>query len=1327
MASTALPAFGTQLANVRRLTSSNQAHQAKPAKLLSAIEATISASLPGSSLPHSATAYFSALLQCLEKACSDEIGADETGEEIAETEKMDGGALIPATLYLLAIVVPETPAQVVLSKLSPLLENLLPLYQNALPFPPALRSLLQIVTAVTLFATPQLLGSSPLLKRAWSYLLELNLDPRPKVRHLAQEGVRKVLTTPVPPRVTPGAHPFLPRTRDWVTNALEDELKSGTSKSKKARFAGAEEDSDGKKAIWVVQGLRGWVAVWGDEQLSKLCSLLLSLPPHPHLTSQVYSLLAHLLTPPPADSTGAKPTVLINLPTIIDSLLSSVPELASPDIPAYLSALRNALIKMALQDPANLPAYLPRAFKLMFSDTLLAASASSAVCTAAADAISSGIVRFCITDEAILSTISYMRHGSHLPGARKKQKTPFLTRLLGALTEALDAHALRMPYLLTILAALVSRLRIRVATGTNDPKIDAAGIAPTAAEELLLPLVREIGDLRHNKSFEAKDKVDDVVGMAIEVIGVEGVLNVLPLNIEPDGTGRTPQPGRAHLLPLIRARTTNDSLAFFANYFRPLSERLFERKVAAEDADKVAEAKIWEVIVGQIWDCLPGFCEMPRDLKDGLSTPFLSLITNLLYTQPLLLNPLLRSLLQLINSTKQLMNSATDAEVLRKQFGIDQEAAKANLVVLQGLAKDMVSVLLNVFSKLPREQRGMVSDVIGAWVSIMEEKDIIETYTTVTTHLSANLGNSAAPVPGASPISHTMLDLLIVFVPHLPAAQSASLFAATSTKDLLEHNDATVQKKSYRVLKRLLEGGKLGDTSSSGDKLEKFVEQLNEVASNVGPGAQRDRLQLLSTLVDAIPRDRLHLIPELLSEAVLGTKEVNEKARDAGYDLLVVMGHKMSQGGEVKQAAGENDEGEAMAEATVAASAEEYITMVAAGLTGETPHMISASINALSRLLFEFKEDISTELISELVATVVVFVASKNREIVKSALGFIKVAVVALPVDAVEPHLNTLVPALLGWVHDHKNHFKSKTVHIFERMIRKFGFDTVYKHAPEGGERKVLENIRRRKERAKKKKNAAGDDDEMDGGASRPKSSSGNAFDDILYNSDSDLESDGEKDDRPIKPLSKRQKKAAAAAAADAAYIRNEGDEPMDLLSRSIAGGVTRANPADDRKRKPGQDAVHFKTDKSGRMVIEDENAGADGDEGMGGGADAAAGAGNAYLAAMAGVDGATRGASGGLKFNKNTKRSRAEEREAEAMDLDELIGDKPKNLKKKKTAAPAKLGEEFRPKRAGGDIKKVGGPDPYSYVPIGQAAQRKGGKGNSRVNLTNKKKGSRA
>lgn len=40
---------------------------------------------------------------------------------------------------------------------------------------------------------------------------------------------------------------------------------------------------------------------------------------------------------------------------------------------------------------------------------------------------------------------------------------------------------------------------------------------------------------------------------------------------------------------------------------------------------------------------------------------------------------------------------------------------------------------------------------------------------------------------------------------------------------------------------------------------------------------------------------------------------------------------------------------------SVAASIPEYMTMVAAGLAGTTPHMISATITAISRLVFEFK------------------------------------------------------------------------------------------------------------------------------------------------------------------------------------------------------------------------------------------------------------------------------------------------------------------------------------------------------------------------------------
>jgi ribosomal RNA-processing protein 12 len=45
----------------------------------------------------------------------------------------------------------------------------------------------------------------------------------------------------------------------------------------------------------------------------------------------------------------------------------------------------------------------------------------------------------------------------------------------------------------------------------------------------------------------------------------------------------------------------------------------------------------------------------------------------------------------------------------------------------------------------------------------------------------------------------------------------------------------------------------------------------------------------------------LHIIPTLIPEAVLATKEANEKTREAAYDLIIAMGRKMEEGGTIKR------------------------------------------------------------------------------------------------------------------------------------------------------------------------------------------------------------------------------------------------------------------------------------------------------------------------------------------------------------------------------------------------------------------------------------------
>lgn len=108
----------------------------------------------------------------------------------------------------------------------------------------------------------------------------------------------------------------------------------------------------------------------------------------------------------------------------------------------------------------------------------------------------------------------------------------------------------------------------------------------------------------------------------------------------------------------------------------------------------------------------------------------------------------------------------------------------------------------------------------------------------------------------------------------------------------------------------------------------------------------------------------------LIPEAVLTTKEPAERTRSAAFDLVVAMGHKMKEGGIVKRNRLDDMQSQDAYEGIsviprrisvlclcllqVQATVEEYITMVAAGLVGGTPHMISATITAISRLVFEF-------------------------------------------------------------------------------------------------------------------------------------------------------------------------------------------------------------------------------------------------------------------------------------------------------------------------------------------------------------------------------------
>jgi ribosomal RNA-processing protein 12 len=63
----------------------------------------------------------------------------------------------------------------------------------------------------------------------------------------------------------------------------------------------------------------------------------------------------------------------------------------------------------------------------------------------------------------------------------------------------------------------------------------------------------------------------------------------------------------------------------------------------------------------------------------------------------------------------------------------------------------------------------------------------------------------------------------------------------------------------------------------------------------------QDRFHLFSLLVPLIPQSSLHIIPHIILEATLGTKQPSEKTRKVAFELVVAMGQKMNEGGVVNR------------------------------------------------------------------------------------------------------------------------------------------------------------------------------------------------------------------------------------------------------------------------------------------------------------------------------------------------------------------------------------------------------------------------------------------
>jgi ribosomal RNA-processing protein 12 len=195
------PTMDAALEKIRPHTSSKLLHQKKPADLLVALESTFDEQ----KTERSPTAYFAALLTTLEGT----VQKQDLG--------LEDGDVLPAELYLLALVSPFVPPPVIRSHLSTVLAIAGPLFSALMTHAPPLRSQITLFESVILALERSQLEAHG-IRQIFASILQLSLDSRPKVRRKAAEVIRSILNSPPPPLMY---HPYAKIVAEWAIEALE--------------------------------------------------------------------------------------------------------------------------------------------------------------------------------------------------------------------------------------------------------------------------------------------------------------------------------------------------------------------------------------------------------------------------------------------------------------------------------------------------------------------------------------------------------------------------------------------------------------------------------------------------------------------------------------------------------------------------------------------------------------------------------------------------------------------------------------------------------------------------------------------------------------------------------------------------------------------------------------------------------------------------------------------------------------------------------------------------------------------------------------------------
>lgn len=1233
------------------LTSRFRNSQAPEHKHLCAVVQAMAEVLQEQALDPSPTAYFAATMSCLDR-------------QAASASRSE--AVTTALCTFLAMVLKKTPASVVRSKGAAALKLLVGLLATDAESASTLKAALSCVELlIRAVDTSNFLTVAP----AFNSLLRFCLDQRPKVRKRAQLCMTEVLSSLQ-------GKPALETASEVVYNLFEQSLNS-VSKP----LSGKSENSTtgAVEALHMLGALKQLVPLLSVKSIGRILPHLAHLHKlqQPMVTRSVLDTLQALCM---NSSAEVPPIAFGDVLGRLGAMLVTGEKRSSVDeVTVVTRILQHGFQKLWKADRGLCVTKLPAVFHSLVG---LLAWEQEEVVFAAAESMRH-LIESCIDEAMIQQGVTQVRlHGEEQK--RKGALTP-IERICVSVESSLGyQYSTSWDMSLHVVAALFDKLG-------------------ESSAVLMASTVTTLGDLQNlpDDDMACRKQLHATLGSAVAAMGPHKFLARLPL--EMDGPNLTES--RVWLLPILKQRMVGARIQFYQETLVPLATRLRERARKCAAAGKPVASKNAESCVQSIWALLPSVCNYPSDTAESFSL-IAKTLGDVLTKEPELRGLVCSSLRTLVAQNRKARGDKMVDKVAEKLIEEENseelsvaeqrarslytpEVAAANLKTISGYSRNFLPLLFNLFVASPAEERGDLQLTIAAIASI-SNKQIVKSFfvaimkkllqATVEASTPASEAEPGtmqvdAPKPEESPTARRciFMDLALSLVNGLDDEALEMLFS--TARPALQDNDAAVQKKAYKVLASICQA----NMTFVGGKVEELLETLLTSLSSVHSSARRHRLRCLHFLI-------LHLmkcgyerkdeaIATLISEIVLATKESNKKTRNAAYDLLIEIGHGMQD----QETGGSRER------------LMQFFTMIVGCLAGSTPHMVSAAVVALARLLYEFSSELC-HTVPDLLPSALLLLKSKSREIIKSVLGLLKVIIARLPVVELDQHLRSLVEGLILWSDDSKNHFKAKVRGIIERLVRRCGMDSVAKVMPQE-HMKLLTNIRKTKEQNEKKKKSTDGGEEaetktLQSRASTARKSKWNHTDMFSDNDDDDEYSDMDGSTKASTMAKARTNKSERTTESRKLRKSNkrlpedlmdiEGAvEPLDLLDTRKTREVLRG-PKSQKKKNDSDDELEYTAD--GKMIV-DESGDKIRDK----------------LKRKKQWEedhpsaAASQAGRGSKRGQDEVSRSRSQSRAGKAM--------KTNNASK----SWAYTGDEYASKKskAVGDVKKDGKLDPYAYWPL--------------------------